>query len=84
MEAVEVEPSQAGAEMSDEERVITVAVEALPFPFSHDTDKTLRMWIFRELHGIEMPLTQTTLDYMENAFQWIKRGKPKPKIRVVK
>ena len=71
---------------NEEERVVQVVVEALPFPFAHETDKTLRMWIFREIHGIEMPLTQTTLNYMEDAFQWIKRGpkKPKPDLKVVK
>ena len=83
MEARKVEPVQAGAEMT-EERVIQVAVEALPFWHANADDKTLRMWIFKEIHGIEMPLTQQSLEYMENAFQWIKKGKPKPKIRVVK
>lgn len=71
--------------MTDEvERTVQVAVEALPFWFANVDDKTLRMWVFREIHGIEMPLQQSTLDYMEKAVQWIKKGQPKPKIRVVK
>lgn len=71
--------------MTDEpDQTVKVAVEALPFWYAHHNDQTLRIWIFREIHGIEMPLTQTTLDYMENAFQWIKKGKKKPHIKVVK
>lgn len=69
----------------DVERTIQVAVEALPFWYANADDKTLRMWVFREIHGIEMPLTQTTLNYMEDAVQWIKKGKPKPpSLKVVK
>jgi|DEB0MinimDraft_3_1074331.scaffolds.fasta_scaffold00032_11 hypothetical protein len=67
------------------ERTVTVAVEALPFWHAHAHDATLRMWIFREIHGIEMPLTPATLEYMESAFQWIKKGKrKKPDLKVVK
>ena len=70
--------------IEDAERTINIAIEALPFWHANADDRTLRMWIFKEIHGIEMPLTPTSLQYMEDAFQWIKRGKPKPKIRVVK
>jgi hypothetical protein len=67
------------------ERTIQVAVEALPFWHAHADMQTLRMWVFREIHGLEMPLTQTTLNYMEDAVQWIKKGKPKPpSLKVVK
>ena len=70
--------------IEDAERTINIAIEALPFWHANADDKTLRMWVFKQIHDIEMPLDQKTLDYLENAYQWIKRGKPKPKIRVVK
>ena len=63
----------------DVERTVQIAVEALPFWYADHNDKTLRMWIARELHGIEVPLTQATIDYQEMLFQWIKKGKPKEK-----
>ena len=84
MEASEVEPIQAGSEMSDEDRTVNVAVEALPFWYANHTPETLRLLVFLAVHAHDVPLTQATADYMEGRVEWIKKGKPKPKIRVVK
>ena len=65
-------------------KTIEVSGDPLLFCLANIDNRRLRMWIFREIHGPETAMSQATIDYMELAFQWIKKGKPKPKIRVVK
>jgi hypothetical protein len=86
METSEVEPGKEGEEVNDPQTVYNIAVEPLPFTevSVEDPEKLLRTWIFKEIHGIEVPLTQSTLDYMEKAFQWIQSGKLEKPLRAVK
>jgi len=70
--------------IEDGPKTIEVSGDSLLFCLANTDNKRLRQWIFREIHGPETPMSQATIDYMELAFQWIKKGKPKPKIRVVK
>lgn len=72
------DPSEC-AEPQAEERTVTIAVEGLPFPFAHDEARTWRAWVFKEVHGFEVPMNDATLEYCEKAFQWITKGKPKEK-----
>lgn len=68
---------------------VAIAVDALPFTRinTERQDELMRQWIFKEVHGIEVPLTQSTLTYCEAVFQWITKGAqtpPEPKVKVVK
>lgn len=67
---------------------IMLAVDALPYTQvdTDNGDQLLRQWVFKEIHGIEVPLTQQTLAYCEAAFNWLKSGQTtaEPKVKVVK
>lgn len=67
---------------------VLLAIDALPFTQidAENADQLLRQWVFKEIHGIEVPLTQQTLAYCEAAFNWLKTGQAtaKPKVEVVK
>jgi hypothetical protein len=69
----------------DNKQRIEVQVEPLPFTEVNvvNPDELLRQWIFREIQNSEVATNKTTLDYMENVYQWIKNGSPKPKVRAV-
>lgn len=67
------------------EAVYNLTLEPLPFTRVEvdDPDELLRQWIFKEIHGLDVSLSQPTIEYMESAFQWIRKGMP-PKPKVVK
>ena len=70
------------ADSDDEQTSIVAAPEPIPYflvtyPNADDQDRAIRAWVFEMIYGRdELKLDQSTLDYCEKAFQWIKSGPP--------
>lgn len=72
------DPAENDKQESSNTTRASLNVEDLPFTQvrTENSEELLRQWIFKEVHRVDPACNQSTIDYCERAYQWIKNGKP--------